>query len=204
MFVCLFFLAFVQINDPKEKKENANNNNNILITMNWETNNDMDLWLKLPNGKHVGYSSRDHAPAHLDVDVVAWRRYRRDNYSPSMKVESDYGEFGEFTQEHEQQEGEYIIKNNEEIISIRDVMPGEYVVNVHYYSARGYQKTPINVGVLVQDVKNERIIYYDEKKITSSDIETHFVKFTIVEYGNEHYLIEKIYDDRPTYFLGKN
>ena len=148
-FVALFFLAFVQVNEPTKKDANANNDNHILITMRWETNNDMDLHLRLPDDRRIFYANRDQPPAHLDVDVVAWRRYKREGYSPDMSHGDDYGyeseygynydeyNHGEYAHEQEAQEEEYIIKLNEEIITVRNILAGEYVVNVHYFSDRG-------------------------------------------------------------------
>lgn len=209
-FVALFFLAFVQVNEPVEEKANANNDNNILITMRWKTNNDMDLHLRLPDDRRIFYANRDQPPAHLDVDVVAWRRYQREGYSPDMSHDHYYGDhnydegdYGEYEQEHEDQEGEYIIKLNEEIITIRDVLAGEYVVNVHYFSDRGYGDQPIEVEIVVQDVKNKNMIYADKKIINIPRSETYFVKFTVVDEGKGKYKVKEVYSDRPTYFIGK-
>lgn len=209
-FVALFFLAFIQINKPVKEESNAKNDNNILITMRWKTDNDMDLHLRLPDNRRVFYANRDQPPAHLDVDVVAWRRYRREGYSPDTSHESSYDEFGyenhdygEYEQEHRAQDGEYIIKLNEEIITIRDVLEGEYVVNVHYFNDRGYGNQPIEVEVVVQDIKNKRMIYADKKVISIPRSETHFVKFTVVSDKKGKYSITEVYSDRPTYFIGK-
>lgn len=204
-FVCLFFLAFVMVNEPQEKEATAKNDNNILVTMRWETDNDMDLHLKLPDGRKIFYANRDEPPAHLDVDVVAWRRYRREGYSSDMSHDDYYDghDFGEYEEEHTPQADEYVIKLNEEIITIRDVLAGEYVVNVHYFSERGYGTKPIEVEIVVQDIKNRRIIYADKKKIRMPRSETHFVRFSVVEQKSNGYTIKEIYVDRPTYFIGK-
>lgn len=202
IFVCLFFLAFIQINDSENDDANIDNKNSIMITMRWEANNDMDLWLMLPNGKHVGYSKRDVPPAHLDVDVVAWRRFRtqEDNYN---QIYSPSGNFGEHDKEHEIVPGEYVIRKNEEIISIRNAIAGEYVVNVHYFSDRGYKNTPIRVEVLAYDVRNRRVIYAGAKYISRQREETHYVKFTVMSTEGREYKITNVYTDRPTYFVGK-
>lgn len=200
-FVCLFFLAFVMVNEPA-KDATAKNDNNILITMRWETNNDMDLHLKLPDGRRIFYANRDEPPAHLDVDVVAWRRYHREGYNSDMSHEDYYDDYGEYAEEHAPQEDEYVIKLNEEIITIRNVLAGEYVVNVHYFSDRGYGTKPIEVEIVVQDVKNKRIIYADKKTIRMPRSETYFVRFSVAE-QKSGYTIKEIYTDRPTYFIGK-
>jgi len=178
-FIALFYITFIMISIAKQENKDAKSDNNILITMRWKTDNDMDLWLKLPDERKVWYSNRDEPPAHLDVDVVAWRRYKL----PDGK--------------------DYEIKNNEEIITIRDILSGEYAVNVHYFSARNVDPAePIEVEVLVQDVKNKTIIYFGTKTITMKQPETHFVRFTIELMPGNTYQVKNVYTDRPTYFVG--
>jgi hypothetical protein len=174
--------------------------------MNWSTNNDIDLWLKLPNNSKVGYSCRDVPPAHLDVDVVAWRRYEREGYTPTYDemAGDNYNEFGEYQEEHVQAYEEFIIKDNEEIITIRNILEGEYVVNAHYYADRGYGTEPIKVQILVQDIQNKRVLYSGHKIISNPREETHFVKFTVTDEGGGKYSVDRVFTDRPTYFLGSS
>lgn len=184
-FIALFYLTFIMISTKKQEEEEAKNDNNILITMRWKTDNDIDLWLRLPDGRKIWYSNRDEPPAHLDVDVVSWRRYKRSDGT------------------------EGIIDINEEIITIRGILGGEYAVNAHYFSARSVDPMlPIEVEILVQDIKNKKILYADVKKMDMSQKEVHFVKFTVSPFRRqgdiERYLIEKIYTDRPTYFVGQD
>lgn len=175
IFVCLFFISFLQIRE-KKKNENLKYKSNIVITMSWKTNNDMDLWLLLPDGRKVGYPSREQPPAHLDVDIVRWKKFEYNGQKFSTK-------------------------NNEEVISIRDILPGEYTINVHYYNNNNYGSDPIKVQILVQDIQNSKIIYAGSKIISQPRSETHFVKFTVLkEKGG--YSISNIYTDRPTYFIG--
>lgn len=183
-FVALFFLAFVMVNDPKEKEEAAKNDNNILITMRWKMDNDIDLWLKLPDGRMVWYSNRDEPPAHLDVDVVQWRRY------------------------HQPDGSEYVIEDSEEIITIRSILEGEYAVNAHYYSAQKVDpEKPVEVEIIVQDVKTGHIVYAGKKEISMKEREVNFVRFTVEQYkdysGRPKFLIKDIYTDRPTFFINE-
>lgn len=182
--VALLFLSVIMMRDPKEKAKqfNAANDNNILITMRWPTDNDIDLWLRLPDGRRVGYSSRDKPPAHLDVDVVSWRRYR--------------DETGE----------EHAIVPNEEIITIRDVYEGEYTVNVHYFNSGSLKAgDPVEVQITVQDVRAGVIIFTGSKMISTPREETHFVKFSVRKTPNAGagYIVEDVYTDRPAFFLPK-
>jgi len=181
VFVVLFFISFLMVNEPEEQ-ETAKNDNNILITMCWKTDNDIDLWLQLPDERAIWYQNRDEPPAHLDVDVVRWRSY------------------------YDQNDSEYVIESNEEIITIRGILEGEYVVNVFYYDCGVYDDEPIEIELIVQDVVNGNIIYAGTKKVSISGDETHFVRFTVESYesyGETKYRIKKVYDDRPVFFIKK-
>jgi len=177
-FVVLFVLAFWMVTKKKDD-EQAKNANNILITMRWKANNDMDLWLKLPDGRHVGYNKRDEPPAHLDVDVVNWRKY------------------------HNPDGSEYVIKDNEEIITIRSILEGEYIVNVHYFNPQQVEPgTDTEVEILIQDVKKKNMLYAGKQIISVPRSETHFVKFTVEKRG-KGYTVNQVRTNRPEYFVGK-
>lgn len=180
-FVALFFLAFIMINASKQEM-NTINDNNIIITMKWKADVDIDLWVKLPDERKVWYNNRDEPPAHLDLDVVKSREYQRPD--------------GTW----------YRIDTNEEVVTIRDVFQGEYAVNVHYYDARETLR-PVKVEIIVQDVKHEKIIYAGTKMIELSQPELHFVRFKVDALPGKpgknelEYRITNTYTDRPTYFV---
>ena len=218
-FIALFYITFVMVSITKKKEDqDTKNDNNILITMRWKTNNDIDLWLKLPDGRKVWYSNRDEPPAHLDVDVVAWRHYSRngngamyDNYNGSNGRGSNNGrsDYPIPSSPSSDVGNDYIIETNEEIMTIRDVLDGEYAINAHYYSARDIDPNlPIEVEIIVQDVKNSKILYAGTKSLNMMQKEVHFVRFSVKSNGKsngiETYSIEGIYTDRPTYFVGNS
>ena len=182
-FVALFFLAFIMVSAKEEEQDNAKNDNHFLIALRWQTNNDIDLWLRLPDGRKVGYNKRDEPPAHLDVDVVMWRKYR-----------DSLGE-------------ETIIEENEEVITVRDLLPGEYVVNIHYYSIQKLEDPTTEVELFIQDIKNRNIVYLTREVVDAPGIETHIVRFTVVDRntkdhaGNRLYSVKDVDDSRPMYFI---
>lgn len=172
----LFFLFFLMVKIQREGETNdAKSDSNFLVCMRWEKNNDIDLWLKLPNGQRVGYPSRDKPPAHLDVDVVALRKY----------VDST---------------GEHVISPSEEIVSIRGILPGEYVVNAHYFSP-GWDPGPTEVEIFIQDVKNRQVLFVGKRTIQNAGDEVHFVKFRVDRTTNGGYMVGGVHTDRPEYFL---
>ena len=184
-FVVLFFLAFLMITKKdEEEKANTQNDNHILVMMRWSTNNDIDLCVRLPDGRRVGYNNRDEPPVHLDVDVVRWRQYQ-----------DGYG-------------NEHTITTNEEITTIRDVLAGEYVVNIHYYSKAGLEDPTTEVEILIQDVQHRKVLFAGTKTVTVPNIETHVVRFTVNDEGEDskgkkRFSVSRIFDDRPSYFLGR-
>lgn len=180
-FVILFILSFWMMAKQNEDEQNKNSNK-ILVTMRWKTDNDIDLWMQLPDGRRVGYSSREAHPIYLDIDIVRWQKFEKPDGS------------------------EYIIENNEEVITIRDILDGEYVINTHYYSAGGVKPdTPTDVEIIVYDVQNKKMVFAGNKTISRVREETHFLKFTINSYkvgGRLVYNIDRVYTDRPSYFVG--
>jgi hypothetical protein len=178
-FIAIFFFTFLMVSvQTKKQEESVQNDNNILITMRWQDDCDVDLWIQLPDGRRVWYSNRDEPPAHLDVDVVSWRKYNQ--------------ETGE----------QHIIKDNEEVITIRGVLRGEYIVNAHLY--RGGIE-PIDVIILVQDVKNRTVIYTGTKKVSLGEREVNFVRFTVDSLEHQkkgEFHIKDVYIDRPVYIVG--
>lgn len=183
IFVVLFFLAFIMVSTKEEEQEAAKNDNHFLIALRWKTNNDIDLWLRLPDGRRVGYNQRDMPPAHLDVDVVMWRKYR-DNLG-----------------------AETIIEDNEEVITVRDLLFGEYTVNVHYYSRQQLEDPTTEIELFIQDIKNRNIVYLTREVVDAPGVETHIVRFTVVDRstkdhaGNKMYRVGNVDNSRPMYFI---
>jgi len=203
-FIAIFFFTFLMVSvQTKKQEESVQNDNNILITMRWQEDCDVDLWIQLPDGRRIWYSNRDEPPAHLDVDVTTWRKYN-------------------------QQTGEYTIKDNEEVVTIRGVLEGEYTVNAHLYNTRNC-RGPVETTIMVQDVRNRTVIYAGTKKVSVMEREVNFVKFTVDSAplstakrqfrssapetqingpqgeGSSHrgeYHIKDVYTDRPSYIVG--
>lgn len=173
-FVALFCLSFLLINDTSSENS-VDSESNFLISMRWDANCDVDLWLLLPDGRKVFYANRDEAPAHLDVDVRLWR---------------SFGLSGKRL---------YVIQNNEEIISIQGILQGEYAVNAHLFSSNGYDS--VEVEVIVQDVKNGNVIYAGKKTVSPDMEQQHFVRFTVNAKDGYEYDVVDVYTDRPIFFV---
>ena len=159
-FVCLFFLAFILVNDPQESEDaSVDSDALLLITMSWEQDCDIDIWIKTPIGgsdSKLYYARREVGPLHLDLDVVGWRSYM----PPSRE--------------------EVVIKHNQEIVSVRGVLEGEYIINAHYFGGIDIAGD-VPVSIMIQDVKSKQVIYMEEKILSGVGHEAHFVTIDIKE-----------------------
>lgn len=176
-FVVLFSLSIMLINESnKDSDGDVDSQNEFIVTLNWDKNCDVDLWMLLPDGRRVFYSERNQPPAFLDIDVTCWNSY-----------------YGENT-------GTHIIKNNQEIITVRDVMTGDYSINAHLFQPM-YEEY-VEIEVLVYDIRNRKVIYADSRTLTLEKPQEHIVNFTVEEGRLSLFSIVNVDDSNPIYFVG--
>ena len=86
-----------------------------LVTLTWDDNKDvdLDLWLTSPSGDVVYYGNKELPNIALDRDSLG---------KPSNSSKNP--------------DGTVAVSGNQEIIAIRAIMPGFYVVSVNYYAGR--------------------------------------------------------------------
>lgn len=133
-FAFLFTLAFVLIRPPANpEKRNVDLKAEFILTMTWpaETLDDIDMWIMMPDGRKVMYMNKD-------VDYVTLDRDDRGGYGDT------YGPFGGPKQ---------LIKHNREMITIRAIVPGRYVVAAHVFAVYSY----------VDEIKTELHLPYEAK-----------------------------------------
>lgn len=85
----------------------------MLITLRWSDNSatDLDLWVRGPDGTVVGYPAKDGGYMHLDRDDLG---ITNDTFIVNGQPET--------------------IHQNTENVSVIRLLPGEWVVNVHYFN----------------------------------------------------------------------
>ena len=71
---------------------------------------------------------------------------------------------------------------NQEIATIRGYIPGEYVVNVHYYASSTQEPIPVNVRVSKVNPKLE-VVYYATITLQRTGNERTAVRFTVANDG---------------------
>ncbi len=116
----LFLLAFILIR-PIVQDKKIESKAEFIVTLSWpdHSNSDIDLWVKDPLGGVVGYTAKERNFTTLERDDI-----------------------GSARDQHTDNRGQIVYNpNNFEIVTVRGIVPGEWIVNVHYYASR-----PVPVG----------------------------------------------------------
>ena len=140
-FIILTIVAFLQIK-PMIKKADIKTKAEYVIGVTWDKDNkdDVDTWLQDPMGNIIWYTMKERGLMHLDRDDLG-------NVLDDLMLPDGT-----------------LITNpyNQEIISIRGFIPGEWILNIHMFQKR--EKDPTMVRVRIEKI-NPKV-----KLIYSSDI----------------------------------
>ena len=160
-FVSLFVLAFLLIN-PVAKTGKIDPDIELMISMEWddERRTDIDLWVKGPTGNTVYFGKKNNGYLHLDRDDLG-------TSNDSVLVNGVH----------------QIIKRNKEVANIRGIIPGEYVVNVHWYGKYG-QEGPEPVKIELYDMKPFKIVLVKEVILPEHKSERTAFSFVVDKEGN--------------------
>lgn len=114
-FVYLFMIAFILIN-PIAKKGDVQKKAEYIITMEWDhwRNDDIDMWIKDPQGNTVSFLMKAAGVMNLEKDDLG--------YSNDVL--------------EKRREGTALILLNREVITLRGTVPGEYEVMAHVYARK--------------------------------------------------------------------
>jgi hypothetical protein len=159
-FAFMIFIAFSLIN-PEAKLGTVELKAEMIITVSWPDNNpdDIDTYVEEPGGNIVWYHSREAGLVHLDRDD-------RGNYRDTLNIN-----------------GQDITNPlNQETVTIRSFVPGEYVVNVVHYLANSGNPVPVTVKVERINPKVE-VVYYGTVELNQRGQEETVVRFTISPTG---------------------
>jgi hypothetical protein len=158
-FVVMFLLAYLLIN-PVARSGAIDPKAEFLITLSWPDGSeaDVDLYVEDPAGGLVWFRSREAGLMHLDRD--------------DLGRANDVLRVG----------GRTIINRlNQETVSIRGIVAGEYVVNVHLYRA---DAAPVPVTVKVEKL-NPRValVFYGTIELDRQGQEATAARFAIAGDG---------------------
>ncbi len=160
-FILLFFLAILFIN-PAEKTGKIDVDAQYIITVSWPDGSpdDIDTWIRDPGGNTIWFRNRSSNLVHLDRDD-------RGMLNDTLNVDGTDVE----------------IPLNQEIAAIRGVVPGEYVVNLHYYESETSDPVPVSVKVSkVNPVYT--VAYYGVTTLESKGTEKTAVRFSVASNGD--------------------
>ena len=190
-FAFLFIIAFLLIK-PEAKKEDFERRAEFVVVLEWNHDmpDDIDLYVQDPTGNIVSFRTPIKNFMHLDKDDLGYAN------------DVVYNANGTVTK----------VNINREVVTIRGIIPGEYIINVHHYStrqaeaalstlsgerrgdseiisaARHGEGKPIGkkltVKVELHKVNPYTILWVGEKPFDHRGQEETFVRFTVDQQGN--------------------
>ena len=155
-FMLLFLIAVIFLNPDRESGK-IDIEAEYVVTVTWPDNSpdDIDTWVQDPQGNITWFRNRSAGLVHLDRDD-------RGMLNDTMVLNGR------------------TVDNplNQEVTAIRGKVPGEYIVNVHYYDSESNAAVPVAVRVArVNPVYT--IAYYGTTTLQHKGEEKTAVRFTI-------------------------
>jgi hypothetical protein len=160
-FVFCFVVALLAFNPKARKSGDIPAKAEFMVTVSWPDGNpnDIDTWVQEPSGKVLWFRQRDAGLLHLDRD---------DRGAKNATVLVNGREFSS--------------PIRQEIVTLRGVLPGEYVVNAHYYDSK--DQMPVDVTVTVVKVNPQaEIVFNGTQQIPAKGDERTLVRFTLDDGG---------------------
>jgi hypothetical protein len=160
-FTFLFLLAIMFIN-PTTDRGRVNLKAEFIISVTWPEYlaDDIDLWVQDPIGDTVSYLRKEAGWLHLDRDD-------RGVVNDTIVVDGE----------------EVVYPINQEIVTIRGILPGEYVVNLYYYNAA--REGPVEALVKVERVNPSlKTVFVERVMLEKQDDEHTVVRFTLNRRGD--------------------
>jgi hypothetical protein len=159
-FTMLFIVTILFLNPPA-KQGIIDPKAEFIITVKWDDNspNDVDTWVEDPSGNVIWYRNPEVGLLHLDRDD-------RGMENDSILVNGT----------------EVINPLNQEVVTIRGIVPGQYIVNVHYYQVKTDRQANVEVRAVKVNPRLE-VVYYGNLVLTDKGEEKTAVRFTIDREG---------------------
>jgi len=185
-FAFLFIIAFILIK-PEAKKQDFERKAEFVVVLEWDHDqpDDIDLYVRDPTNSTVHFRLPTANFMYLDKDDLG--------YANDIVKNID----GTITK----------VNINREVVTIRGIIPGEYIINAHYYSARKWtgrtlatnmggggvyevrkgkpSGKQLTVKIELHKVDPYKIWWIGEKTFTRRGQEETFVRFTIDQEGKQ-------------------
>jgi len=160
-FTFLFLLTIIFLNPPA-KQGIIDPKAEFIVSTTWDdfSADDIDTWVEGPDGNIVWFRNTEADLMHLDRD---------DRGSENDRIIVN---------------GERIVNPlNQEIVTVRGNVPGEYVVNVHYYQSKSREPVAVDVRVVKVNPKLT-VVYYGTVVLPHKGAERTAVRFSITRDGS--------------------
>ena len=155
-FTLLFFISIIFMN-PIAKLGNINYKAEYIITVIWPEDqpDDIDLWVQDPYQETVSYLRKEAGWLNLDRD--------------------DRGDLNDTVMIN----GEKVVHPiNQEVVTIRGIISGEYIVNLHYYESQSNR--PVKANVKIEKVNPVlRLVFIDQLVLEKVDDEKTVLRFEL-------------------------
>jgi hypothetical protein len=154
--VMLFAIALVSMN-PKAKTGVIDAKAEFIVTVTWPDfdPNDIDTWVQDPAQNLVWFRNREAGLMHLDRDD-------RGLANDTIVIN-----------------GQQVVNPlNQEVVTLRGIMAGEYTVNLHYYDSRNGRAVQAAVSVVKVNPRAE-VVYYGNITLARKGDEATAVRFTV-------------------------
>ena len=174
-FAFLFIIAFLLIK-PEAKKKDFDRRAEFVVILEWDHDapDDLDLYVQDPTNDKVSFRLPIVNYMHLDKDDLGKRNDTIINADGSTST----------------------VMINREVVTIRGIMAGEYIINAHYYSTRVYNgsqlepnertidyrskpQRALTVKIELHKVTPYKILWAGEKKFTHRGQEETFLRFRL-------------------------
>jgi len=155
-FSLLFFISIIFMN-PIAKMGNINFKAEYIITVTWPDHqpDDIDIWVQDPNGNLLSYRDSDVGWLHLDRD--------------------DQGDLNDTVMINGVKT---VYPINQEVVTIRGIVSGEYVLNLQYYKSTTGK--PVTATVKIEKVNPSlKIVYVDKITLHKEDDEKTVLRFKL-------------------------
>jgi hypothetical protein len=164
-FVFCFIVALLVMNPTKSKAGDVPAKAEYILTLSWPDldPNDIDTWVRNPAGDVVWFRNREAGLMYLDRDD-------RGESNSSIVVN-----------------GRRVVSPfRQEVVTIRGIVPGEYVVNAHYYESKEGDASnpklgqPVEVTLSVVKVNpRAEVVFNGQHQLAKRGDEATLVRFSV-------------------------
>ena len=160
-FTFLFLVAIMFMN-PEAKSGIIDPKAEYILTITWADNSpdDVDTWVEDPEGQILWFRTPEAGLLHLDRDD-------RGLVNDTITIAGEE------------------VQNplNQEVVTLRGVVKGEYIVNLHYYASETGKPVDVNVRLVKVNPKLE-VVYYGTVNLEKRGDEKTALRFKIGGDGN--------------------